>query len=305
METVKQETITIIEVVTLEMAIETFVNVEMMGLSSKTKRWYEFRLEKLTRYLGKNRNVISILEVDLLNYCKHLDKSKLAPDTKHGYIRAMKKFFKFLHRRAIMSVDLAIDLKLPKLPGRARKGISDKNVMLILEAAKDNKRDFALFHFLESTNARLGGITTLKVSSLNMEQPEPLCRRATVHEKGDKDRTVIMSKAAFDAMKDYLAVRFSMSEYVFLTNTGTPMTSAGIAEILDRYKKRLEIKEPVSPHQWRHRWCRKRLQDKMPLPQVSQLAGHKTIAVTANFYGTFAIDELQEAFDRYYISPEK
>jgi integrase/recombinase XerD len=143
------------------------------------------------------------------------------------------------------------------------------------------------------------------MSSLNIDQPETLCRRATVHEKGDKDRTVIMSKAAFNAMKDYLAVRFSISEYVFLTNAGTPLTSAGIAEILDRYKKRLEIKEPVSPHQWRHRWCRKRLQDKMPLPQVSQLAGHKTIAVTADFYGTFAIDELQEAFDRYYIEPEK
>lgn len=298
----EQKTIAVAEV-TLEIAMKTFLNVEMVGLSERTKYWYKFKLKGLARYLGENKNVIDIFETDLLNYCKNLDKSKLAPDTKHGYIRAIKKFFKFLYDHSIIPVNLAVNLKLPKLPIRARKGISDKNVHLLLEAARNNKRDFALLHFLESTNARLGGIASLKISNLNMEQPEPLCRRVIVHEKGDKDRTVIMSKAAFDAMKDYLAVRSSTSEFVFLTNTGTPLTSAGIAEILSRYKKRLGIKEPVSPHQWRHRWCRKRLQDGMPLPQVSQLAGHKTIAVTANFYGTFAIDELQEAFDRYYVEP--
>jgi site-specific recombinase XerD len=101
-----------------------------------------------------------------------------------------------------------------------------------------------------------------------------------------------------------LKIRNNECDHVFTTPKGEPLTAAGISEILDRYKTRLKIKEPCSPHQWRHRWCRKRIQEGMPLPQVSQLAGHKTITVTADFYGTFAFDELHQAFDKYYKPPK-
>lgn len=294
---------TAIQDVSLKMAIDTFIEIDTMGKSGKTKSWYEKRLQIFQREIG-DREIISILEIDLFTWYKKLENSKLAPDTKHGYIRAVKKLFKFLFHRGIISANIAQDLRLPKLPKRSRKGITDDNAKAIIEATRKIPRDFALVQFLESTNARRAGIAGLKISDLALDAPEPLCRRAIVHEKGDIDRTVIMSQNALNAIKQWLMIRNVKSEFVFTNAKGQPLTPDGVSEVIDRYKKKLNLKGNCSPHQWRHRWCRRQIQNKMPLPQVSQLAGHKSIVVTADFYGTFAIDELQEAYDRYYKPPE-
>lgn len=294
-----QQTITTTDTINFAMAIETFIQIETIGRAPKTKLWYRDKLDNFADQIGgKDRAINSIIELDLFAWYENLERSKLKPDTKHGYIRAVRKFYKFLHRRDLLPVDLARELRLPRLPRRTRKGISDENATKILNAAKKNPRDYALLNFLESTNARRGGIADLKVSNLFLKQ-----RRAIIHEKGDMDRTVVMSDATRRALVKWLKIRESKSDHVFTTAKGNPLSAAGISEILDRYKTKLQIKEPCSPHQWRHRWCRKRIQEGMPLAQVSQLAGHKTITVTADWYGTFAFDELQEAYDRFYKPP--
>lgn len=301
---IKQETITTTDTINLHMAIETFLQIETVGKSPKTKAWYRDKLFNFANQIGgKETRINTLNELDLITWYERLEGSKIKPDTKHGYIRAIKKFFRFLHRRNILGIDIAQDLKLPRLPKRARKGISDQAASKIINAARQNARDYALLNFLESTNARRGGIADLRISNLFLDQPEPFCRRAIIHEKGDIDRTVIMSAEAHRALTHWLQIRPHRCDHVFTTAKGKPLTTAGISEILDRYRERLKITEPCSPHQWRHRWCRKRIQDGMPLPQVSQLAGHKSITVTADFYGTFAIDELHQAFDKYYKPP--
>jgi site-specific recombinase XerD len=302
---VLKQTITITETITLEMAIETFMQIETEELAEESQTWYRKRLGAFNAYMGKGRNIISILEIDLFSYSKFLKDKKLSPHTRHGHIRILKRFFKFLQRRNILPLDISKDLKLPKLPKNAKKGINEKNVSLILKSAKENSRDYALLNFLESTSARRKGIADLKLSNMNLDSPEPYRRRVIIHEKGNKDRTVVMSKETYKAIRNYLATRESNSDFVFVGENGKPLTVWGITEILERYKRRLQIKEPCSPHQWRHRWCRKRIQEHMPLKQVSQLAGHASIQVTADFYGTFADDELAEAFDRYYKPPDE
>ena len=143
------------------------------------------------------------------------------------------------------------------------------------------------------------------LSDLNLDSDnERIRRRVTVREKGDKERVVVMTAGALAALLAYLEVRPPCSdEHVFLGQAPgrpwKPITEVGISEILRRYKVRLGISGKTSPHQWRHRWCRKRLQDGMGLKQVSQLAGHEDIAVTAMFYGGFSIDELQDSYDKH------
>jgi len=289
---------------TLQMAIKKFVDIDTMGKSNETRDWYEKRLSLFAKSIGTETAITSISETDLLNWYRNLEKSKLATDTRHGYIRAVRKLFKFLHNRNVLPINLAQDLKLPKLSKHARKGISDKDTVAILDAAKGDKRDYALLLFLESTNARREGIANLRISDLSLDLPEPLCRQVRLSEKGDRDRVAVMSRDTLKAMRQWLAVRESKSDFVFIAkNKDTKLKATGVSEILDRYKARIKLQGRCSPHQWRHRWCRKRLQDGMPLAQVSQLAGHTSIVVTSDYYGTFASSELQDAFDKYYKPP--
>jgi site-specific recombinase XerD len=287
--------------VTMMNAVQTFLRIAMAGKSPETKRWYSLRLNAMSHGLGEERLLLDILEVDLLTYREALEKRKITPDTLHGHLRAMRRFFKWLYQRGMIAANISTDIHLPQLPRRGKKGISDKHAELILEAAKQNSpRDYAMLRFFASTSARRGGVCTLRLSDLSLDAPEPFCRQVQVYEKRKKERTVFMDKETFEAMKEWLKVRPDGSQYVFVTQDGKPLALSSISEVIDRYKARLGIKEPCSPHQWRHRWFRRVLQNHMPIGQAAQIGGHQNIKITYEYYGQYAMHELQESFDRYY-----
>lgn len=71
-------------------------------------------------------------------------------------------------------------------------------------------------------------------------------------------------------------------------------------QCIERDKARLGIRGRCSPHMWRHRWFRRMLSNRMPLTQAAQLGGHENVELTYQYYGQFAVDELQDAYDRHY-----
>lgn len=306
------------EVISLDQAVDAFLRVELASRSERTREWYARRLSLLARHLGPGRSVSSVMEADLLLWFEQLRdrpsryvggtsrpeiEGGLSLDTLHGYVRAVKRFFKWLHKRGILSVDVSEDLRLPKLPRRGPKGISEKNVQAILEAARSSPRDYALLRFLESTGCRRGGIENLMLDDLSLDaSDERMRRRVTVREKGGHARTVLLSPGALTALLGWLSVRPPVKDQqVFMGwrpgRGWAPLTADGVTGILRRYKKKLGIKGPVSPHQWRHRFCRDALRRGLNLNQVKQLAGHASITVTALFYADADLDDLQDAYD--------
>jgi site-specific recombinase XerD len=300
---------------TISDAISTFLEIELVIASPQTVKWYERRLSLFKKAIG-DKVISEIGEEDLWNWYKDLRirvkqgagriPGEISINTQHGYIRAVRRLFKWLYDRNILAKNLARDLKLPKLPKNGKKGISEKDVQVLLLATKVNKRDYALLRFIESTGCRRGGVADLRMSDLSLDADEPFCRRATIREKGGKERSVFMSVDALQAMKAWLAERNSCSDYVFI-NSKFPnrgLVPYSVSEIITRYKKQAGITGKVSPHQWRHRLGRKLTQAGMPLGLVSQVLGHSSVVVTNDFYGIFAVNELQKAMDKYYTPPK-
>ncbi|HJS17301.1 MAG TPA: tyrosine-type recombinase/integrase [Anaerolineales bacterium] len=287
---------------TVTSAVTTFLRVALQGLSVETKRWYRARLSLVAQALGETRPLSDVAEMDLIRLCECWESQRLAPDTLHGYIRALRRLFRWLYRRGMMSVDIAHEIRLPKLPKRGRSGITDEHAQAILNAAKQwSVRDHALLLMFATTSARRGGVARLKLSNLRIGDPEPFCRQVQVTEKGLKQRTVVMDVETYQALIAWLEVRPSGSEFVFVSDQGSPLKADSVSEVIDRYKKRLGIVGRCSPHQWRHRWFRRILSNGMPLTQAAQLGGHESTTVTYQFYGQFAVGELQEAYDKYHV----
>lgn len=306
MKTMQHNTLVNIEIseITVMHAITTFQRVALQGLSPETKRWYRCRLSLIAGALGETQRLYKVLDIDLIRLREKWEKQNLSPDTLHGYIRAMRRLFRWLFQRGLVTIDLVQDIPLPKLPKRGRRGISDENAMLIMESARQRSvRDYAMLRVFASTSARRGGVAGLKLQDLRTHEQEPYCRQIQVVEKGGKQRTVIMDNETLRALKAWLEIRPSGSEYVFVSNAGKPLNANSISEVIDRYKQRLGIAGPCSPHQWRHRWFRRVLSNRMPLTQAAQLGGHENTAITYQFYGQFAVDELQEAYDKYHPPP--
>lgn len=300
-------------------AVHLFLEIEMLGKSPYTKAWYDKRLLLVADNLGRNRPLGGVMETDLFDWYRDLSSRRsrypggvsrpeieggLSIDTLHGYVRACKRFFKWLAKRGLLAVDISADLSLPRLPRRGKKGVNDTDRVNILEAAAGSVRDTAILRFLDATGARRGGVSDLRLSDLSLDASNPrLRRRVTVREKGNKERVVLLTPLALTALEAWLKERPKIDDdHVFLgykSGYGWQMLApGGVTQILRRYKERLGITGRCSPHQWRHRFCRKRLQEGMGLKQVSQLAGHESIVVTAMFYSDFDIDDLQDAFDR-------
>jgi integrase/recombinase XerD len=287
---------------TIMHAIVTFQRVALQGLSPETKRWYKCRLFLIAQGLGETKRMSEIFDIDLIRLREKWENKKtLSPDTLHGYIRVLRRLFKWLFEKGLISENLTQNLPLPRLPKRGRRGISDENAMLILEAAKKwSARDYAMLLVFASTSCRRGGVADMKMTDIHVNEPEPRCRQIEVVEKGRKERTVIMDSKTLKALRAWLKVRPGKSEYVFVTDEGGKLKADSVSEIIDRYKNRLGLQGPCSPHQWRHRWFRTLLSNKMPIAQAAQLGGHGSTTVTFQYYGQFAMNELQEAYDRYY-----
>lgn len=294
--------------VTLGEITETFLEEELLATSKQTRKWYRARLTLFLAAVGESRPISDISKLDLITWWKQLETRcetkppTLAVDTFYSYARAVRRLFRWMYEQHYTVVELWRVVKLPKLPERQRKGISNANIKKFFEAARENPRDYAILRLMESTGCRRGGVATLTLSDLAIDDPLR-CRRVVVHEKGLRSRTVVMSQATLESLRAWLAVRpASACDYVF-TDCFAPydgLSPGAISSIITRYKKKSSITGKCSPHQWRHHFCRARLLEGMPLSNLSQLAGHKTITITANIYGNLLSDELQASYDKFY-----
>jgi site-specific recombinase XerD len=299
---------------TLGEATNAFLEEELLGTSQETYRWYTCRLGLFTKAHGVETKLSEITKKDLIAWWRGLEArtleepQTLTADSFHGYVRGPRRLFSWLYKNNKIPQDLTKYLVLPTLPERQRKGVHDDIVVKLIEATDGNLRDRAIMLFLESTGARRAGVASLKMQNLDLDAPEPYCRRTTVFEKGKRTRSVFMSKLALEALKDYLAIRNSTSQNVFVDirpgRKNNKLLPGAINQIIARYKKQLGITGTVSPHQWRHRFCRRMLKRRMPLSTVQQLAGHKSIQVTAMIYANLLVDELHDAYDDVYAPPE-
>ncbi|NUM44839.1 MAG: tyrosine-type recombinase/integrase [Anaerolineales bacterium] len=304
----------------LDEARDLFLNALVGAKSAATVRWYGGQCDQEGAWAGGQiqllldhfgpSTLVEAITLDHLNRWRavllHKKNKKtgkpLSVWSADAAIRAAKTFFSWLKGKHHTAVNPAEDLERPTLPKRARRGVSDGDAMAMLAAAEDSSiRDRALLAVFDATGCRLGGVADLRLADVDLKR-----RRLLVREKGDKERTVFLTPTARDYLRAWLEVRPSKPgvNHVFVSEQegkrlGTAMTSSGLAQVLKRLKKAHHISGRVSPHQWRHRRLRILTSSGTPLGIVADIAGHADSRTTHQFYGAFAVDELQEIYDRF------
>lgn len=292
-------------------ATEAFLLSYRGSRSPQTITWYERRLSALVLFLG-DVDVAKVTISDLRRWRAELFERRtryenhpsgrrpepggLSAHTLHGYVRAARRFFKWLEEEEILTASPARRLELPRLPRGIVKGIAQEDLNRILEAARQSSaRDLALAWFFYSTACRVGGAVNLRLGDLHLDR----CM-AYVHEKFNKTRPVFMLPAAVEAMRAWLEARLdSDDDHVFMGERG-PLQGSGIYQVMKRLARRAGINRAGwNPHNWRHRRLRDLEAAGMPLDVRSQYAGHSSVAVTADIYGRFSETELQRAVEQY------
>lgn len=325
---------------TLDQALETFVRLELMikERSSQTIRWYRERLESMCLFLGADRSPNEILDVDLLDWLANLreretlyggsssrpqKEGKLSPFTMRGYVRAARRFWRWLHQKGFIESNPALELPMPSKPKIAKRGIADSDQKAMIEAARPSLqslektmskrkqltmvRDYAILTFLSATGCRLGGLAHLTISDLRLDDPdERIRRRAYVIEKGNKGRYVFLNQETQDALRQWLSMRPECPDQQIFIGCANGKTNwhalkeGGLYEVVKKYASKIGVRDKLalwSPHQWRHRFGRRWIENGGDLSRLSQLMGHSNSQITSEHYGQLEIDVLQDGYD--------
>jgi len=189
----------------------------------------------------------------------------------------------------------------PRTGKGAPKGITLEDFQKLLTAAEESmcpERDRALLLFLADTGCRVGGLVGLTLADLNLGR-----RWAVVNEKFDKSRSVFLSEATAQALREWLDVRLEWDiagDWVFLSHHGEgQLTVYGVNQLLTQLKERGGAEGRCNPHAFRHGFAREYLMNGRDLATLSDLMGHESVQTTRDFYAVFKRDELRRKHNEF------
>lgn len=259
---------------------------------------YEQSLLLFQRYVGEERDVGKINEIDMIDWLADIRTSyRYSESSIWRHIKTVKIFFNWCVRMKILTTSPASVLKNPR-PKRdvgRNKAITDEEVAAILPYAYPNPMYYALVLFFLDTGCRTGGAASVLVADLNIPR-----REARVTEKGNKSRPVWFEEKCADALRRYLEIRPDIvSTYIercaargekvedhgfLFCHIDGPYTGDALSQIIYRLGLDAKLTRPIGAHMFRHRKGYQ-LADAKVAPSVAATAlGHSDPMITLQYY---------------------
>ncbi len=291
---------------TLKQAKEHFfLLLRVEGRSWATLEFYRHGLESFERWLG--RSDISLAEINtrlIREYLVSLQERGLKKTSIRDYGVVLKRFFGFLEKERLHLGPNPMELiKLPKIPKRFPKTLTDFQIEALLKAAKARGhtwaglRDYCLVLMLIDCGLRLKEIINLRLEDVS------LVNRALQVSGSKSDtstRVVYMGRRLARVLRDWLARRglASHEDTVFITHRGYRLQSRAVQRMIARLAKRAGIEGvQVSPHVFRHYFAVSFLRNGGDVASLMHLLGHSDLKST-NIYLALAQSSLREAHAR-------
>ncbi|EGD49567.1 integrase family protein [Ruminiclostridium papyrosolvens DSM 2782] len=209
------------------------------------------------------------------------------PATINRKMAALKSFNQFLVEKGL-SKDIPIaGLLLADPSDREIKTLerTEQNKLKRAIYAKGNKRDIAIYELLYNIGVRVSELVSLSLEDVHLTERNGNINYSYViirQGKGSKYRECPLNAQARSALDEYLKIRVSSSDNIFIGQRG-PLGREAVDKILKKYCADAGI-DRISSHVIRHTFCTRLIQEGVPLPTVSRLAGHSSVETTTRFY---------------------
>lgn len=299
--------------------LESFL--EMMsaerGAAANTLSSYEHDLTDLREFLGgRGQSLTEAATPDLSAYLTHLSAQGFAATSQARRLSSMRQFYRFLYSEGLRSDDPTGIIDAPKKGLSLPKTMSVAEVTKLLRIAAEEAaiagpgqlariRMHLLLELLYATGMRVSELVSLPVKVLRQEG-----RFLMIRGKGNKDRMVLLSRAAIEAMEKYDAARKALapekakagkkaeapeSPWLFPANSkeGHLPRQVFARDFKDIAIRAGLIPSAVSPHVLRHAFASHLLQNGADLRAVQELLGHSDISTT-QIYTHVLEERLQE-----------
>lgn len=245
--------------------------------------WYESRTDA---------GIEKVIELDLVEYKKHLQGSGEAVITINRKLASINSFLKYLKRDGIINEVIAVSVIKDK-DKRQFKGLPDKELWKLRSEIhrEGNLMHICIIEILLQTGIRVSELVNIKLSNIKISDRKGSLQ---VMGKGNAKRTVPLNKDARKSINKYLEVRQNDgSEYLFIGQRGAIKRNA-VNLILEGYGERLKIK--ITPHMIRHTLGYNLVKKNIPITTIQQILGHESITTT-NLYTQTPEDDMVRALE--------
>lgn len=232
--------------------------------------WYEGRTDA---------GIEKVIELDLVEYKKHLQGSGEAIITVNRKLASINSFLKYMNQQSIINEVIAVGVIKDK-DKRQFKGLEDRDLWKLRNEIhrSGNAMHICIIEILLQTGIRVSELVNIKLSDILISEKKGALQ---VIGKGNAKRTVPLNKDVRKGITKYLEVRQDDgSGYLLIGQRGVIKRNA-VNLILENYGERLQIK--VTPHMIRHTLGYNLVRKNIPITTIQQILGHES-CMTTNLY---------------------
>jgi integrase/recombinase XerD len=254
-----------------EISARLVADMELRGLSDKTRQAYVGALRALTRHTGRCPEELA--EEDVRAYLHFLvAEQRVAPSTFGVAVAGLRFLFQWTLGR-----DWRLwQLVRPKRPRRLPTVLATDEVQRLLAAIPRRRCHLALT-LAYGAGLRLSEVLRLRVGDVDLER-RCLYVRAT---KGDRDRCVPLANALLGALRTPLAGT-EPSDFLFPgPDSSRPLGRGVLQRAFRAALARAGIRKEVTIRTLRHSFATHLLEQGVDLRVIQQVLGHASPATTA------------------------
>jgi site-specific recombinase XerD len=288
------------------------------GHSPDTVESYRDSLSLFRRFLkdARHKSIAAFKFSDCTKDCiygfrEHLQQRGNKPSTVNVRVTAIRTYLNYAADRdiSVQSVALAISKIRPlKKIQKEKETLSEDALATILSAPPHTQmglRDRAILVTIYDTAVRLSELVKIKIGDISLDGEYPY---VFIHGKGNKERTVQLTKKAVGHLKEYIRVcHTSSSRDMFLFSTTIKgntdkMSPGNVQRLLKKYSDMArqscsDMPESVYPHMLRRTRATNLYQDGVAIELVSTVLGHARVETTKQHYAKPSVAQLRDALE--------
>lgn len=254
---------------------------------------------------GKSPRTIEMYEQDARNLLKKMPQPTflelqqyfaarlqiVTPSRISSEQKAMKSLFKYLHKHGLAPNDPTKDIKTMKDDSKEVEMPTQEQITAALTYTTRRKLDLIKYKtmliLLISTGLRIEEACSLERNHINFTNME-----LKAMGKGHKERIIPLTEIAGALLYQWIHEHYPGEiKYVFASNTKTGYWHhSGFRDTLRKACTKAGAK-PIHPHQLRHYFATKTLEDGAKLEVISKILGHADVAITARIYRHIQVKE--------------
>lgn len=265
-----------------------------LALASRTIVNYLADLRTFARWhanvKGSASSLLELTPDDIREYRRHMQNNEgWAPATINRRLQAVRKFYSFAMETGLIESNPASEVKLIPIPAsNSPRALAPEEATSLLQAVQEGrpslvKRDYAIIQLLLQTGIKLGELTRLHLSDVQLQgDGEGLL--LVGENDGSRCRRIPLNPFACAALQDYLRVRPSSdgADNLFLSQGGDCISVRTIQRLIHVYTRAAGL-EDVSAHVLRRTFAVFTLADTGDISLVSRLLGHRSRETTAKY----------------------